>query len=119
MPDLIPVQIERLNGKVQRLEQDAERREHRAAKVTADLERLRRAVEEQERELDVAKKAAEAAQAELAARREDEEAQKRLVAKIAKYAQYIIGAIVLIVTAWTGGVKSTIDWVFAAIRDLR
>lgn len=119
MPDVIPVQIERLNGKVQRLEQDAERREHRAAKVTADLEKLRRAVEEQERELAAAKKTAEAAQAELAARREDEEAQKRLVGKIAKYAQYVIGALVLIVTAWTGGVRSTLDWLLAAVRDLR
>lgn len=120
------VQIERLAGKVERLERDATSRDSRASKILAELESTRRAVESLRAQIDqqaamavTAKAAADKALADLATRREDEEAEARLRKKIALYAQYVIGILILVISMWSGGVKSTLDWAAQWIKDIK
>jgi hypothetical protein len=120
------VQIERLSGKVSQIERDAERRDRGYNAVRTDLSAVHRALEDLRRDFAAqasiaatAKAAADKANADLAARREDEEADARLRAKVAKYLQFGVGVLILLFSMWSGTVKSTLDHIAQFFRDVR
>lgn len=125
MPDsLAPaeIRIERLSGDVQRLKDDL--RDVRV--VQKELDHIRHAIENLQREtaslaamVSTAKVKADEAAGKLNEREEKEEIEAKYRAKVAKWCQFVVGVVILVVTLWAGGVKATLENLVQFLREVK
>lgn len=120
------VRIERFIVKLEQIEQDAARRDTRAAAQSREWETTRRKLEEIVREsgqlrlkVDEFSLVINEVAAGQRQRIADTAAAERLTRRIAKWLQVGIGSVVLVVTLWTGGVRATLDYLSQLLREVK